>query len=102
MLKVCAKEELVKRFLKDVLSDEEYVLNTFKNFEDKTSAIFFEVTEEEFSEFKDIIFEGYLDKKEMMSIEMNEQVLNFLNELIDYDLASLQKELEKLTNTSIA
>lgn len=96
MLKVYAKEELVKRFLKDVLSDEEYVLNTFKNYEDKKT-IFFEVTEEEFSEFREILFGCYSDKKESMSIEMNEKVLNFLNELIDYDLASLQKE-----NTSIA
>lgn len=97
MLKVYAKEELVKRFLKDVLSDEEYVLNTFKNSEDKKT-IFFEVAEEEFSEFKDVVFKCYLDKEESMSIEMNEQVLNFLNELIDYDFAALEKELEKLSN----
>lgn len=95
MLKICAKDESVKRFLKDVLSDEKYVLDTFKNSEDEKS-IFFEIAEEEFSEFNEIVFKSYFAKAKSLDTDMAEKILIFINQLVDYDFYMLLKELEQM------
>lgn len=67
MLKICIKNERVKRFLRELLEDDGCELNTFQNeekfvfnsksTEEGKNIIFFEVSEEEFEEFKHILEE---------------------------------------------
>ena len=89
MLKICISDETVKRFIKECMNHDDCVLDTFemeeKNVFDSKSClgekniIFFTISEAEFDEFKNILFEyGVKYGVEDLS------VLNFIERLEDY------------------